>query len=258
MKFSLSRFLAFTLAATLFIPQTSAQVALNPDPIGVVNIPDPNLRQAIRETLQLPTDMSITQQEMLNLTQLRAPYSEIVDLTGLEYATHLDTLYMWGNEISDLTSLANLVDMRRINVAGNEISDITPLANLTKLVFLNIGWNNVRDIKVLEALINLDRLILLSNPITDYRPLDGLTLTRLERDERCVSPPVPVHQRIQDRTYPSVFSAWAGVGWSSVINLPELSGAEQLALHDLFFTSTDFREMYDGWSIVGQSHIKKY
>ena len=48
-----------------------------------VNIPDPNLRQAVRETLNLPVGAHITQSDMRELTALNARDSQITDLTGL-------------------------------------------------------------------------------------------------------------------------------------------------------------------------------
>ena len=55
----------------------------------VVDIPDPNLRTAIRETLKLPDGVPITRTFMRQLTGLDAGGSGIFDLTGLEHATSL-------------------------------------------------------------------------------------------------------------------------------------------------------------------------
>ncbi len=55
----------------------------------VVDIPDPNLRGAIREALQLPDGQPITQQQMLQVRVLKATDKDISDLTGLEHATNL-------------------------------------------------------------------------------------------------------------------------------------------------------------------------
>ena len=58
----------------------------------VVDIPDPNLEKAIRETLELPNGTPITQQQILQLTRLEAKEKQIENLTGLEYATNLTDL----------------------------------------------------------------------------------------------------------------------------------------------------------------------
>ena len=61
--FPFSCFLVFAVLATLLIPHAAAQV---------VEIPDPNLRQIIRDALNLPSNTPITQQEMLKLERLDA------------------------------------------------------------------------------------------------------------------------------------------------------------------------------------------
>ena len=265
MKFSFSRFLVFPssrfpvflVAATLLISQAAAQVALNPDPIEVVEIPDPNLRQAIREELQLPASVTITQHQMLRLTDLSAPQSQIVDLTGLKHASNLRSLSLWGNSISDITPLENLMELRLIDLAGNDVADISPLENLTQLEVLNLGWNRVTDISLLANLINLEHLRLYGNHIFDYRPLSQLTETVIERDPPCELPSLSIQERMQNRTFPSVFSAWGSVDtrWSPVLNRPELSGIERIALHDFYWGGTIFYQRFaqtqEKWEVTG-------
>ena len=108
--FSSFRFLVFTLAVTLFITQASAQV---------VEVPDPNLESAIREALELPDDVPITQQEMETLAELSAWKSGITDLTGLEHATFLQVASFVRNQIRDITPLAGLMHLRILALEGN-------------------------------------------------------------------------------------------------------------------------------------------
>ena len=240
---SLSRFTFHVSLILLITTTTFAQV---------VDIPDPNLRQAIQETLELPPTADITQQQMLELTRLRAPSKAIADLTGLQHATNLESLIIRGNRISDLTPLANLTQLKHLSLNRNQVSDITPLARLTQLMELSIGWNWVRDISVLAKLINLDSLILTGSPIIDYSPLDGLSLTTLERDVPCdFSPGTPIETRLQNRTFPSIFSAWS----YHLPNRPDLSETQQWAIHDLKWHNQYFsfvpRVTQNGWQIAG-------
>ena len=103
------------LSLIFFIAQAFAQV---------VEVSDPNLRNAIREELNLPDGAPITQQEMLRLERLSAWDSEITDLTGLEHATFLRDLGLSGNQIHDLRPLAGLVQLEGLSLSGNPISDI--------------------------------------------------------------------------------------------------------------------------------------
>ena len=193
MKFSFSRFLVFAIAAALFILHASAQV---------VEIPDPNLRQAIRERLELPDEIPLTQIEMLQLTKLNAKESQIENITGLEYAISLKSLVLSINNIQDITPLAGLINLDTLNLHKNPITDLaplsqpyatyisqsqrspikdlTPLANLAQLKELNLGGCQIRDLTPLSNLTQLIVLNLSNNQIVDVSPLANLTqLTNL-------------------------------------------------------------------------------
>ena len=266
--------LVFAVMTALLIPQpVSAQV---------VDIPDPNLRQVIREALNLPGNAPITQQEMLKLEGLNAGGNRgITDLTGLKYATNLKGLglyhnpitdisplahltqlegfNLWGCRIVDLSPLRNLKNLRSIILGNNQISDLSPLSELTNLTFLELESNQISDVSPLAGLINLTVLQLDGNQIADFSPLASLVnleelwinnnfgvdisplahlnLTDFRYDEVCDLPPFPpVTERMEDRTFPSVFAAWGGVGWSPVENRPDLTDEEHLILHDLYWS----------------------
>ena len=232
-------------------------------PAQIVDIPDPNLKQSIREALKLPETELLTQQNLLTLKTLRADKRDIKDLTGLEHARNLERLLIWNNLIFDVSPLSNLTKLQHLNLGGCQISDLSPLGGLTKLTALYLHGNRISDIKPLAGLTqltylwlngyrivavsplsnltNLTELIIIGNPTVDITPLERLPLTRFEYDERCELPAIPVHERIANRSFLSVFSAWAGIGWSSILNLPNLSDTEQLALHDLFFSTPHFK-----------------
>ncbi len=265
----------------------------------VVDVPDPNLRAAIREELRLPPGNRITKEDMLRLEGLGAARRDIMLLTGLEHATNLTSLSLWGNplselapianlqsltyldvaacSISDTTALSNLRSLRGLNVRfnrivnispvanltnlvslrleGNRIADVTPLANLTQLTELYLSDNHIPDIRPLANLVELETLYIRGNPVTDRTPLDGLALTHFFYDQICELPPLPIHDRINDRDYPSIFTAWAGPHWVSILNRPDLSGVENVAMHDLWFSvpqfGLGFKEKPDGFSMAG-------
>ena len=265
----------------------------------VVDVPDPNLRAAIREELRLPPGNRITKEDMLRLEGLGAARRDIMHLTGLEHAANLTSLSLWGNpiaeltpianlerltyldiaacSISDITSLSNLTSLRALNVRfnrivdigpvanltnlvslrleGNRIADVTPLANLTQLTELYLSDNHIPDIRPLANLVELETLDIRGNPVTDRTPLDGLAFTNFFYDQICELPPLPIHDRINDRDYPSIFTAWAGPHWVSILNRPDLSGVENVAMHDLWFSVPQFglrfKEKPDGFSMAG-------
>ena len=254
MKFSLarfpvlpsSRFLILTVVVTLLISQAAAQI---------VQIPDPNLREGIRKQLQLPAGTPITQQQMEKLHHLDAYSMAITDLTGLEYAISLKSLRAWDNPISDLTPLANLTALTVLDLGGCQIVDLTPLQNLTELTYLQLSGNPIVDISHLANLTQLEELKLQHTLILDYSPIEHLSIPRLIRDYPCELPYLPIKERLQNRNFPSVFSAWGRTTYSQVRNLPELSKTEQLALHDLnwhepYFTLY-FLKKNDEWTLIG-------
>lgn len=66
--------------------------------------------------------------------------------------------------------------------------------------------------------------------------------------EVCDIPIQPVENRINNRDYPSVFQAWGGVGWTRILNLPEVLDIEHISHHDLYFTVEQF-EYTDGGEV---------
>ena len=236
---------------------------------------------------------------MLRLENLNVEQAAINDLTGLEYATNLESLRAWFNPISDLTPLANLTNLiyldltecqivditplanlirlQSLHISSNQIVDIEPLANLTQLQKISLQHNRIEDISALTNLIQLEalwldrnrvhditslsnltklrRLGLTWNPILDYTPLDGLPLTVLERTAVCELPSLSIQERLQNRTFPSVFGAFAKPTDTQIIGLNHLSPIEQLTLHDLTWRDPYFGVTFlstpQDWKIAG-------
>ncbi|MDE0014275.1 MAG: leucine-rich repeat domain-containing protein [Candidatus Poribacteria bacterium] len=222
-------------------------------------MPDPNLRKAVREKLGVRENEPLTLEYMqLHLTNLIATDKGIVDLTGLELATDLQVLGLGRNKIHDLSPLSGLTKLSFLDLGGNEISDLSPLARLVNLDLLRLGGNQITDVSPLAGLVNLKVLSLSYNQIVDLSPLAGLpnlenleiqgnednkVLSTLPRsklmqfgyDETCDLAGVPISERIENREYPSIFSAWG-----NIINLPNLSWKERLAYHDEHWSSLLF------------------
>ena len=92
-----------------------------------VDIPDPNLRAAIEQTVGKAPGATITEADMLILTELFAISDNISDLTGLEVATNLTSLELDSNNISDISALARLTQLTQLGLGNNYISDLSPL-----------------------------------------------------------------------------------------------------------------------------------
>ena len=245
-----------------------------------VHIPDPNLRSAIADALNIAPGAVITQNNMKQLMDLSVYNRGIQNLIGLEYATNLSVLFIDANrtitDLSPLTGLklkhlgmfgipgiditplstlstlqsldaaaCDLIDIRpltrltqltSLNLRANQIVDIKPLSNLTSLQKLRLNSNRITDITPLQNLTHLTFLEIQHNQITDYSPLDALPLSHFVYDQYCDMPPLPLEPRLENRLYPSIYAQWSGFGWLPIRNRPELSPAENIALHDLRFS----------------------
>ena len=255
-----------TLSLLLYIVLGSAAFA------QVVEIPDPKLRDAIQSTLGLPRDARVTRKVMRRLVHLNIAYQGVLRLTGLEFATKLDSIFMWGNPVSDITPLSALTKLRELHASSCHISDLTPLAHLKKLQTLSLLSNpvsdvsalanlkalqvlnltgcNISDVRPLAGLTSLQVLYINGNTITDHSPLDGLSLSEFRYDETCDMPALPIHPRLNDRTFPSVFAPWIPTS-----NQPHLSTTENYAQHDLIGFGLIFNQQFvdtpNGWQIRG-------
>ena len=136
---------------------------------GFVNgfmIPDANLRAAIERALQKEPGEPITEADMENLFQLFAQNRGISDLTGLEAAINLQSLWLSFNNISDLSPLSELTNLQSLELSFNNISDLSELAGLTNLQWLILGNNSILNLSPLSELTNLQLLELGGNPLT--------------------------------------------------------------------------------------------
>ena len=168
-------------------------------------MPDPALRLAVRETLELPAGVPLTKDHMRDLEIFIAEGRGISDLTGLEFAINLREANLGDNSITDLRPLANLIHLEELGLPENRISDISPLAGLPNLLQLIISLNPITDLSPLAGLPKFRKLIARGIWTTDFSSLEGLGFD-IFADEICeIAPfPPPVPERIQNRTFPSL------------------------------------------------------
>ena len=199
-------------------------------------MPDPALRMVVREELGLTEATPLTQEHMLSLVGLDANRRNIVDITGLEFATSLRVLHIGQNSITDLRPLANLtqlvelhfwhfpanptnldlrplanlINLEVLSLEGNGISDVMPLAGLKRLRFLHLTSNHIENVTPLAGLTNLKGLWIQNNWAGDLSPLLSLNLIDFHYDKVCDSIPLAdsVESRIKNRNFPSIVGMW--------------------------------------------------
>ena len=171
------RYLVLFIVLSSWLSSASAQV---------VNMPDANLRTAVRDTLDLAPNASITKQALQGLTRLDARDSQIKNLTGLEHATRLELLELRNNQVTDIRLLANLKNLKRLMLDNNRVKDIRVLVGMQQLTWLTLGRNPISDFTPLSNLTELRGLALWHNDVKDLTPLASmkkLTNLWLERSK---------------------------------------------------------------------------
>lgn len=121
-----------------------------------VEIPDPNLREAIASALNKPPDTRILRGHLDGLRELFAFDAGISDLTGLELAANLVWLDLSGNELGDISALESLSNLTSLHLDGNAISDISALAELRNLTLLTLSLNSITDLAPLVSNVGID------------------------------------------------------------------------------------------------------
>ena len=136
---------------------------------------DANLKAAVEAELGI---LNPTAADMLGLTILDANSLDITDLTGLQTAMHLETLYLSSNNIRNLLPLSPLTTLTDLRLSGNHIRDISFLFGLVKLRVLHLEDNQISNhfpLFGLSRLSNLEMLRLSGNQITNIVSVSRLT-----------------------------------------------------------------------------------
>ncbi|MDY6836184.1 MAG: leucine-rich repeat domain-containing protein, partial [Chloroflexota bacterium] len=185
---------------------TSNGVTVYHDP-WVVQFPDPNLEEAVRIVINLPTG-DIHLDDLETLTSLDATGKGIENITGIEYCRNLERLLLADNDIDDLSPLAHLVKLNILFLSSNRIGDVAPLQDLVNLTILNLNNNLIVDVTPLSDMQELAQLYLDDNRIDDLSGLvnndglgfgDNLYLLRNNLDLRSVSPAMQDILTLKDR-----------------------------------------------------------
>ena len=142
-------------------------------PPTVITVPDANLATTIREYLDLPANTTLTTHAMLTLTQLfPITDGQITDITGLEHASNLIALSLYGqNAIANISSLRELKNLVYLELSGTSISDFSALADLTNLKTLYLWDTEISDVSMFAGLTNLETLELQNTAVSDLSPL---------------------------------------------------------------------------------------
>ena len=184
-------------------------------------MPDPNLRQTVRETLELLVDEPLTKEKMQQLTRLHAIDKGITNIQGLAFAVNLTALDLAGNSIKDISPLQGLMNLTYLGLGSTNLSDLSPLASLTSLIGLDLGDNQISDLSPLSTLISLTKLDLPNNQISDLAPLASLISLR---DINLINNPISDLGPLSNLTNLEVLDIYYG----KISDVSPLAGLENL------------------------------
>lgn len=166
---------------------------LSSDTADIVNIPDEGLEYAIRMELDIEESENITKDDMLDLTGINYnSFPKIKDLSGLEYATNLESLRLPNNAVSDLSPIKDLDSLKEISLSYNSISDIQDLSELNSLEKLYLDHNNITDMSPLENLPSLWNVHLAYNNISEVTPINNSKSVYLTLNDNNISDLTPL------------------------------------------------------------------
>lgn len=180
------------------------------------------------------------------------------DLSFISSLRNLQELVAINCRLSDISALAGMTQLRMLNMPTNQITDISPLSDLVNLESLRLGRNQIVDISPLANLTALKVLQLHLNPIADVSPVSGLELDVFTHDEECDSPGLPVQDRIENRSLPSIFLPWengirnvGGEWWDESILYEERITSHDLWWHFPGRFGIQFKLGPQGYRLVG-------
>ena len=154
----------------------------SPSSDGLVWIPDAALRRCIEQALGIQAGAPISHAEMATLEGLTCRNAGVADLTGLETATNLAQLDLFGNIVVALEPLQELAELAELALHGNRIEDLEPLAEIDALERLWLNDNAIADIAPLADNDGLGAGEVRSDGSSDYVDLRGNTLDAMALD----------------------------------------------------------------------------
>lgn len=149
----------------------------------VIDIKDAKLKEYLLNNCDKNEDKILTESEMLQITSLTCDYN-VKDLTGLEYATNIETIYMYNNQYENMNAVYDLPNLKKLNLQGNNIKNLANFKSANKLEELHINNYNDKDVidyDYLASLTSLKRLGITDNYIKTTFNISTLSkLTNLE------------------------------------------------------------------------------
>ncbi|HLW41425.1 MAG TPA: hypothetical protein VKY82_03560 [Flavobacterium sp.] len=143
-----------------------------------IHFNDARLAVQVRLALGLSENDAVTEENILNLTELEIDgegditpngnIREISDLSGLEYAENLTYLHFGATKVTDLTPIGGLKKMDYLRMNDTDVTDLSPLSGYTTLTYFNANTaRGITDISPLVGNTGIKEIILREVPFGD-------------------------------------------------------------------------------------------
>jgi len=165
MKKRIFTYLAFGL---LSMATAFSQVEINE-----TNFPDANFRNYLLEQ-SFGSDGVITNDEIMDIVDIRVYFRNIADLTGIKYFSALKTLLCYYNQLTSL-DVSGMTSLQDLDCSDNELTSLN-MSGLVNLERLECSNNKLASLNVSD-LVNLKTFGCGSNGLTS---LDVSNLVNLE------------------------------------------------------------------------------
>lgn len=135
-------------------------------------------------------NLDTTNTLVINATTVDCHYSNIHDLTGIQYFKNLISLYCYQDSLSSLPPLP--ATLHTLSFSQNQLTSLSPLP--TSLTYLDCSYNQLPGLASLPA--SLTYLNCCSNPFTSLPPLPAsLTFLACQNDRLTSLPTLPLSLR---------------------------------------------------------------
>lgn len=181
---------------------------------------DPVLEQWVRNQLDIPSEQTLTTEDLWNITDMVLP-EDVTTLADLSKFTKLTSLLIKDGKFDNFSALSELPELQELTITGTpldspalsaiaqlpkltaltlsgcSISSINELAAATGLIHLDLSKNMIGNLSALSYMPNLTHVYLSSNALTaaSLKPLSALSqLKELDLSHNSIEAVLPLAQ----------------------------------------------------------------
>jgi len=147
---------------------------------GKVRFEEPLIEQAVRQSLGLSQDASISESDLLNVTELYIFGNQVAEspqaYSDAQNNMGLNDESIRNGGIRSLEDLRQLQHLKILHIALQDIVDLSPLAALGALEIVDLNHNPIESVAPLSGLYSLRELSVFDSRVSDFSALASCPL----------------------------------------------------------------------------------